>query len=58
MSKNRHGRKCLRRMNEEIVSELKIWGKFPEVDSGQYYKTLQRSQKDLKRFLDFVRKEP
>lgn len=45
-------------MNEKIVSELKIWGKCPEVDSGQYYKTLQRSQKDLKRFLDFVRKEP
>lgn len=45
-------------MNEEIVSELKIWRKFPEVDSGQCYKTLQRSQKDLKRFLDFVRKKP
>ena len=37
---------------------IKDGGKCPEVNSGQYYKTLQKSQKDLKRFLDFVRKEP
>lgn len=47
MSKNRNGRKkVFEEKNEKVIPKWKIRGKCPEVDTGQYYKTTQRSQKD------------